>query len=105
VHLLEKAGPFGSGNPEPVIAIAGHRLEQVSEIGSGHLRLCLTGDDGGKLEAFAFGALGRPLGDAILAARGERAHVAGHLTLDRWGGGERVRLRVLDIAQAGLRRA
>jgi single-stranded-DNA-specific exonuclease len=105
VHLLEKAGPFGSGNPEPVIAIAGHRLEQVSEIGSGHLRLCLTGDDGGKLEAFAFGALGRPLGDAILAARGERAHVAGHLTLDRWGGSERVRLRVLDLAQAGLRRA
>jgi single-stranded-DNA-specific exonuclease len=104
VNLLEKAGPYGSGNPEPVIAIAGHRLEQVSEIGSGHLRLCLAGDDGGRLEAFAFGALGRPLGDAILAARGERAHVAGHLTLDRWRGGERVRLRVLDIAHPGLRR-
>jgi single-stranded-DNA-specific exonuclease len=79
-------------------------VEQVSEIGSGHLRLCLAGDDGGRLEAFAFGALGRPLGDAILAARGERAHVAGHLTLDRWRGGERVRLRVLDIAHPGLRR-
>jgi single-stranded-DNA-specific exonuclease len=104
VNLLEKAGPYGSGNPEPVIAIAAHRLEQVSEIGSGHLRLCLAGDDGGTLEAFAFGALGRPLGDAILAARGERAHVAGHLTLDRWRGGERGRLRVLDIAHAGLRR-
>jgi single-stranded-DNA-specific exonuclease len=104
VNLLEKAGPFGSGNPEPVIAIAGHRLEQVSEIGSGHLRFCLTGDDGGTLEAFAFGAQGRPLGDAILAARGERAHVAGHLTIDRWGGGKRVRLRVLDTAHAGLRR-
>jgi single-stranded-DNA-specific exonuclease len=105
VHLLEKAGPFGSGNPEPVIVVPGHRLEQVSELGSGHLRLCLRGDDGGSLEAFAFGAVGRPLGDAILAARGERAHVAGYLTLDRWGGGERVRLRVLDIANAGLRRA
>ena len=104
VHLLEKAGPFGSGNPEPIIVVPGHRVDQVSEIGSGHLRFCLAGDDGGKLEAFAFGALGRPLGDAILAARGERAHVAGHLTLDRWGGGERVRLRVLDIAHAGLRR-
>ena len=64
-----------------------------------------SGDDGGFLEAFAFGAVGRPLGDAILAARGERMHVAGHLTLDRWGGGERVRFRVLDIANAGLRRA
>jgi single-stranded-DNA-specific exonuclease len=105
VHLLEKAGPFGSGNPEPVIVVPGHRLEQVSELGTGHLRLCLRGDDGGSLEAFAFGAVGRSLGDAILAARGERAHVAGHLTLDRWGGGERVRLRVLDIASAGLRRA
>ncbi|MBV8851679.1 MAG: single-stranded-DNA-specific exonuclease RecJ [Methylobacteriaceae bacterium] len=105
VHLIEKAGPFNSGNSEPIIVVPGHRVEQVSEIGDGHLRMCLTGDDGGKLEAFAFGALGRPLGDAILAARGERAHVAGHLTLDRWGGGERVRLRVLDIAHAGLRRS
>jgi single-stranded-DNA-specific exonuclease len=105
VHLLEKAGPFGSGNPEPVIVVAGHRLEQVSEIGAAHLRFRLTGDDGGSLEALAFGVLGRPLGDAILAARGERTHVAGHLTLDRWGGAERVRFRVLDIASAGSRRA
>jgi single-stranded-DNA-specific exonuclease len=104
VHLLEKAGPFGSGNSEPVIVIPNHRLEQVSEIGAGHLRLRLAGDDGGTLEALAFGALGRPLGDAILAARGERAHVAGHLTLDRWGGAERVRLRILDLATAGARR-
>jgi single-stranded-DNA-specific exonuclease len=105
VHLLEKAGPFGSGNPEPIIVVPGHRLEQVSELGAGHLRFRLAGDDGSALEALAFGALGRPLGDAILAARGERAHVAGHLTLDRWGGGERVRFRVLDIARAELRRA
>jgi single-stranded-DNA-specific exonuclease len=104
VHLLEQAGPFGAGNPEPVVVVPGHRLEQVSEIGAGHLRLRLAGDDGGTLESFAFGALGRPLGDAILAARGERAHVAGHLTLDRWGGAERVRLRLLDIANPGLRR-
>jgi single-stranded-DNA-specific exonuclease len=104
VHLIEKAGPFGSGNPEPIIVVPGHRLEQVSEIGAGHLRFRLAGDEGGALEALAFGVLGRPLGEAILAARGERAHVAGHLTLDRWGGGERVRLRVLDIAHAGLRR-
>ena len=104
-HLIENAGPFGSGNPEPIIVIPGHRIEQVSEIGAGHLRFCLMGDDGGTLEALAFGAVGRRCGDAILAARGERAHVAGHLTLDRWGGGERVRLRVVDLAQAGLRRA
>jgi single-stranded-DNA-specific exonuclease len=105
VHLIEKAGPFGSGNPEPVIVVPNHRIEQVSEIGTGHLRLRLCGDDGGTLEAFAFGALGRPLGDAILAARGERAHVAGHLTLDRWGGAERVRLRVCDIAGVGRHHA
>jgi single-stranded-DNA-specific exonuclease len=98
VHLLEKAGPFGSGNPEPVCVVPGHRIEQISEIGAGHLRLRIAGDDGGTLEAIAFGARGRPLGNAILAARGTRAHVAGFLTLDRWGGAERVRMRVLDIA-------
>jgi single-stranded-DNA-specific exonuclease len=104
VHMLEKAGPFGSGNPEPIIAVPNHRVEQVTEMGAGHLRLRLAGDDGGALEALAFGALGRPLGDAILAARGARAHVAGHLTLDRWGGGERVRLRLLDMASTSPRR-
>ncbi len=105
VHLVEKAGPFGSGNPEPVIVVPGHRVEKISEIGAGHLRFCLSGDDGGSVEALAFGAAGRPLGEAIMALGGERAHVAGQLTLDRWGGGERVRLRVLDLARAGPRRA
>jgi single-stranded-DNA-specific exonuclease len=28
------------------------------------------------------------------------AHVAGTLSIDRWGGGERVSLRVLDVAPA-----
>jgi single-stranded-DNA-specific exonuclease len=48
----------------------------------------------------AFRAHGRPLGDAILAARGRPLHVAGTLSLDRWNGQERVEMRVLDAAPA-----
>ena len=33
-----------------------------------------------------------------LEAQGRDVHVAGTLCLDRWGGGERVELRVCDVA-------
>ena len=51
------------------------------------------------LDAIAFRCLGQPLGDALLAARGRAVHVAGTLSVDRWGGRERVQLRVMDGAK------
>ena len=43
------------------------------------------------------GAAQEPLGQALLAARGETVHLAATLTLNRWGGNENVELRVLDL--------
>jgi single-stranded-DNA-specific exonuclease len=34
-----------------------------------------------------------------MEARGEPLHLAGTLAIDRWGGGERVQLRLLDAAK------
>ena len=101
VASLERAGPFGSGNPEPLIVFPRHRVTNVTPVGENHLRARVTAGDGSHLEAIAFRAKGAALGDALLAARGGGpAHLAGHLTLDRWGGGERVRLRLVDMASA-----
>lgn len=98
VALIAQAGPFGAGNPEPVFAFPHHRLTDASVVGSGHVRVRLRSGDGTTMGGIAFRAADQPLGDALLAARGETVHVAGTLSIDRWGGAERVDLRVLDLA-------
>ncbi len=100
VRALEQAGPFGAGHPEPVFAFAHHRVVDAMEVGTGHVRVRLRAGDGATLSGIAFRAAEQPLGQALLAARGMPAHVAGTLSIDRWGGGERVSLRVLDVAAA-----
>ncbi len=97
---IERAGPFGSQSPEPVFALAAHHLAEVAEVGSSHLRLRARGRDGGMLDAIAFRVADAALGRALLNARGSAVHLAGTLMLDRWGGRERVRLRLLDAAPA-----
>jgi len=100
---IEAAGPFGQGNPEPVFAFPAMRLNDLFEVGQGHLKLRLSGGDGTRLNAVAFRAGGSPLGQALADAKGRVLHVAGHLALDRWGGRESVELRLSDAAPAGRR--
>ncbi len=50
------------------------------------------------LNAIAFRAAGQPLGEALMKNRGQAVHAAGTLSIDRWNGGERVQLRLMDVA-------
>ncbi|MBX3539504.1 MAG: single-stranded-DNA-specific exonuclease RecJ [Chelatococcus sp.] len=95
---IAQAGPYGSGNPEPVFAFPRHRLAEVSEV-KGHIRVSLKAGDGSSLGGMAFRSADRPLGQALLAARGQVLHVAGTLALDTWGGQAKASLRVLDVAE------
>ncbi|MGX1788843.1 single-stranded-DNA-specific exonuclease RecJ [Bosea sp. NPDC055332] len=97
---IDQAGPFGAGCPEPVFVLPAHRLTEVIEVGAGgHLRIKLRSGDGATIGGIAFRAAREPLGQALLAARGESVHLAGTLTLNRWGGSERAELRVVDLAR------
>lgn len=98
VNTLNRAGPFGSGNPEPMIALPSHELVYADEVGQAHLRLRFKSGDGAIVNGIAFRALGQKLGNALIENRGQLLHVAGSLTVDRWQGAERVQLRVADIA-------
>lgn len=101
---IERAGPFGQGNSEPVFAFPAVRLVDVIEVGQGgHLKLRLVSGDGARLEAVAFRAAQSPLGTALAKAKGETLHVAGHLALNRWGGRQSVELRLSDAAFARRR--
>lgn len=100
IAAVEAAGPYGSGNPEPVFALPRHRIEGVMPVGVDHLRFRAVAADGRSLDAIAFRAAGKPLGQGLRDLQGGFAHIAGALTLDRYGGRERVRLRVIDAAPA-----
>jgi single-stranded-DNA-specific exonuclease len=102
VAAVERAGPFGAGQPEPVFAFAGHRVIDAREVGgAGHVRATLRGGDGTTISGIAFRAAGQPLGQALHKALGGDLHVAGTLCVDRWGGGERVEIRIVDAAVPG----
>ena len=100
VAMIERAGPFGSGNPEPVIALPAHTVAYAEEVGQAHMRARLKSADGAGVSAIAFRAAGQKLGSALLASRGRQVHAAGSFVLDRWQGEERVQFRLTDIAPA-----
>lgn len=107
VETVERAGPFGAGQPDPVFVLPAHRLLYAETVGNGHVRVTLSGSCGTKLKGMAFRAAGRPLGDYLTspAARERPIHIAGVLGLDHWQGEPRVQLRVLDAADPGKCRA
>jgi len=101
VTTLAQAGPFGAGNPEPVVALPNHVVAYAEEVAQAHVRVRLRSGDGTMLNAIAFRAAGQPLGQALMKSRGQALHAAGTLSIDRWNGAERVQLRLIDVAEIG----
>ena len=98
IATLGRAGPFGSNNPEPVIAFPAHTVIYADKVGENHVRARFKSGDGAVVDAIAFRAHDQPLGKALAAHRGKQIHVAGTLSIDRYNGGERVQLRISDLA-------
>ncbi|RVI78152.1 single-stranded-DNA-specific exonuclease RecJ [Sinorhizobium meliloti] len=100
VDLLDQAGPYGSGNPQPLFAFPQHRLRDSRQVGANHVKVTLEGQDGSRMEGIAFRAMETPLGDFLLGNRGATVHVAGSVSADLWQGTRKVQLRVTDAAKA-----
>ena len=100
IDLLERAGPYGAGHPQPIFALPAHRLRDSRQVGSNHVKVTLESQDGSRVEGIAFRALETPLGDLLLSKRGETIHVAASISADLWQGTRRVQLRVIDAAMA-----
>jgi single-stranded-DNA-specific exonuclease len=96
--LLTRAGPFGAGNPEPVLALPAHTLVYAEPLGDNHIRARLRSGDGKFVNAIAFRAMGQVLGKALLDNRDRAVHAAGQIAVDRWQGEERVQMRLVDLA-------
>ncbi|HZD24997.1 MAG TPA: single-stranded-DNA-specific exonuclease RecJ [Alphaproteobacteria bacterium] len=100
--LLESAGPYGAGHPEPRFAISSVDVVKADVVGHKHVRVIASGGDGGRLKGIAFNAVDTPLGQTLLRAAGARLHLAGHLRADDWQGRRGVQLVIEDVARAGL---
>ena len=100
LEMLEAAGPFGAGNPEPRFAVAGAQLLRSDIVGRGHVRCQLAGRTGKRLKGIAFRAADNALGHALLAGGGAPFHLAGRLRLDRRRGTRAVELHIDDGALA-----
>jgi single-stranded-DNA-specific exonuclease len=96
--LLDRAGPYGQGNPEPRFAFPAHRVKFAKVVGAAHVRCTLEAGDGSRLDAVAFRAADQPLGAALLATAGMPIHVVGHLRRDTWNGRDRRELVIEDAA-------
>jgi single-stranded-DNA-specific exonuclease len=99
VRDIERAGPFGAGNPAPMFALPAHRAKFPDVVGAaGHVRLTVMSEDGAKLKAIAFRAADTELGQALLSAGDRPLHLAGSLSLDHYQGREEVQVRIVDAA-------
>jgi single-stranded-DNA-specific exonuclease len=98
VDLIEKAGPYGAGNPAPRFVFPAHRVGFIRRMGEAHLRCSLKSGGSSTIGAIAFRSVGTPLGDALEASDGRVFHVAGRLQRDNWGGREKIELLIEDLA-------
>ncbi|MDB5417586.1 MAG: recJ, partial [Phenylobacterium sp.] len=94
---FQRMAPFGPGNPEPLFAAAGMRVERPMAMKGGHVRCTLTDGSGGKLKAVAW-RVGDTEAGARLMQEGGAIHVAGRLKPDDWQGRQGVELEIDDVA-------
>jgi single-stranded-DNA-specific exonuclease len=96
--LIDQAGPYGQGNPEPRFAFPAHRVKFAKIVGTAHVRCTLEAGDASRLDAVAFRAADQPVGTALLSSGGMPLHIAGHLRRDTWNGRDRRELVIEDVA-------
>ena len=93
---LARLGPWGVGNPEPIVAVLGLTVTRVREASGGHTQLVLKR----RLDVLDGIAFGWPE-LATLLAEGDRIDVAARLMSRRFGGIESLQLEVRDVAPSG----
>ncbi|WP_247721505.1 single-stranded-DNA-specific exonuclease RecJ [Brucella melitensis] len=97
-EALQKAGPYGSAHPQPLLALPHHVLADVRGVGRDHVRVTLRGADGKRVNAIAFRAAEGDLGRFLFNNIGCSVHVAGNLSLNHWNGFVSPQIQILDAA-------
>ncbi|MFC3713524.1 single-stranded-DNA-specific exonuclease RecJ [Sphingoaurantiacus capsulatus] len=99
-EALDGAGPYGAGWPQPRVAAGPVTVVKCDVVGTGHVRVILSGADGSRVKAVAFRHADTALGAALANARGRRMYVAGRIKRDDWGAKPSAELHLDDAAWA-----
>lgn len=94
---LERAGPFGVGNPWPCFTFPRVFPVQARIVGSGHVSCLLADETRGRVKAIAFRSEGTPVGNALLGGR--PLDVAGQVQISTWRGQRRAEVHIQDVAK------
>lgn len=99
---MEKAGPFGTGFPDPRFMISSARVAGLRTMGAESAHMAMRINDGsGQVDAVLFRAKGTALGEALLAAQdGRPVDVLGRLNRNRYQGRETVQFLIEDLRNA-----
>lgn len=97
-RTAEALAPFGSGNPQPVFALCGLKIERIQGMGNDkHVRLVLS-RNGAAVSAIKFG-----VSPAEFPYRaGDVVNLAAVLEVNLWQGSETLSVQIKDIHLAAL---
>ncbi len=94
-RALEAMGPFGPGNPRPILEMRGfHLVEEPRVLRDKHLKLRLAAPDGRAYWAIGFGQ-GHRCGE--IDRGGRTLCLAATPTVNSWGGKDRLELEIKDF--------
>jgi len=94
---LARLEPYGPGNQEPVLAVTGLVVTGAKRVGSDEAHIAFRmRRERETMDAICF----RAPPERPLPGPGDRIDLVGVLERDRWEGNDRLRLRVLDYADA-----
>ena len=97
---LDQAGPYGTGWPNPKVAVGPVNVVKCDIVGQDHVRVILSGKDGARIKAMAFRHGNTELGMALAGAGRRPLYVAGRICIDHWTGSPRAELHLDDAAWA-----
>lgn len=101
IAAMDGAGPYGMGWPAPRIITGPVRIVKCDIVGKDHLRMIVSGDDGGSIKTIAFRAAESTLGQTLLAApKGRKLWIAGRAKIDDWGSRPAAEIHLEDAAWA-----
>jgi len=99
---INKLEPYGNGNSEPLIKVAGLFVLKANVTNNRHISCLLAPDrkafGSSAIKAIAFNCVGTPLADALLSEKALNLTVFGNIKINHWQGNSNAQLFINDIA-------
>ena len=95
-EFINKASPYGQGNPEPRFIVPNAEIEFCKVVGKGHLKLKISGNNFKNLDGIAFNVIGTPLGNLITNHSGSLIHFIGVIRKNDWQDFKGIQLQIFD---------